>query len=445
MKNDFYTDKSCGVMLGATLGDALGAPVEGLKPAHIKTLFKILDDYVPVEKLLKKGIRHYRQAGLYTDDTQQMLAVCDAIIAKENFSTDDIAQIFIEMCKDDTAGGFGVFRGTGRFFRYTMNDLLAAIPWERVPGNTAGCMAAVRIPAVAIKFSDDPVRLITAVINASLVTHKDPIGISVAVMQAFLIRGLLPLSAGEPFDAQALLADCKTYCAQAEKMLASQYKHLISASHPDGIYAVSSMIDRFAQLLNGKNPGAVDEYILDYASHFASMPIQKLTVPFSLTLVPLAIRIFLFNTASFDEPIITAINSGGDTDTLATLTGALAGAYWGMKSIPNKWLKGLINMNQIKLRAEILAGGKKNADIKPICEMEKQLTLHESQQAQKYRNDSQHKKTPKPRQPRPSQQVALPENELCSSVPKKVDKAARRDFERQKAMNKKERRKNKIL
>lgn len=444
MNHDFFIDKSCGTLLGVAVGDALGAPVEGLKPGHIRTLFKTLDRYVSVDKLLKKGIKFYRESGLYTDDTQQMLTVCEILLNKGDMSTDALARLFASLCTDDSCGGFGVFRGTGGFFRRTMHDLLDGIPWEQAAGATAGCMAAVRIPPVVIKYFDDPIRLTRAVIEASLVTHKDPIGISAAIMQAFLIRGLLPLTPGAPLDIPALFASCKEYCEQGEQMLASNYKHLIVSSHPEGIYAVSSMIGTFAGLIGRKNRQNIEEYIFDYASHYSSMPVHKLTVPFSLTLVPLAIATFFMNSGSFADTIIESINAGGDTDTLAALTGALAGAYWGMDNIPDDWLTGLSNMNQIKIRGEALVTGTKGLDIKPLFDMEKKLTRHESDQAQKYMSALPQKKSSKPKKPKPAEPLTADDADE-SPIPKKEDKGARRAYERDKSIRKKERRKNKTI
>lgn len=39
--------------------------------------------------------------------------------------------------------------------------------------------------------------------------------------------------------------------------------------------------------------------------------------------------------------IISAVNDGGDADTIAALTGGLAGAYYGYTSIPERWIKHL--------------------------------------------------------------------------------------------------------
>lgn len=44
---------------------------------------------------------------------------------------------------------------------------------------------------------------------------------------------------------------------------------------------------------------------------------------------------------SFEDAIIGAVNDGGDADTIAAITGGLAGAHWGIDSIPQKWIDSL--------------------------------------------------------------------------------------------------------
>jgi len=46
---------------------------------------------------------------------------------------------------------------------------------------------------------------------------------------------------------------------------------------------------------------------------------------------------WLFETESFEEAIIGAVNHGGDADTIAAITGSLAGAYYGFYAIPTRW------------------------------------------------------------------------------------------------------------
>lgn len=50
---------------------------------------------------------------------------------------------------------------------------------------------------------------------------------------------------------------------------------------------------------------------------------------------------WLRESKSFKEAIINAVNHGGDADTIAAITGSLAGAGYGYDEIPKEWLKKL--------------------------------------------------------------------------------------------------------
>lgn len=45
----------------------------------------------------------------------------------------------------------------------------------------------------------------------------------------------------------------------------------------------------------------------------------------------------LLNSSSYEEVILKAVNLGDDTDTVAAITGGLAGLYYGYDNIPHKW------------------------------------------------------------------------------------------------------------
>jgi hypothetical protein len=53
--------------------------------------------------------------------------------------------------------------------------------------------------------------------------------------------------------------------------------------------------------------------------------------------VPVALDTFLRHPASSPEAIRSAIGLGGDLDTLASMVGALSGAYLGEEAIPEEW------------------------------------------------------------------------------------------------------------
>ena len=51
--------------------------------------------------------------------------------------------------------------------------------------------------------------------------------------------------------------------------------------------------------------------------------------------------VFWAGKPTFEEAIIGAVNDGGDADTIAAITGSLAGARWGIEYIPEKWIEQL--------------------------------------------------------------------------------------------------------
>ena len=69
-------DRVRGCLLGMAIGDALGAPLEGLGAQQIRAHYQLVTDYVDGARAWKKKPYRWRLPGLYSDDTQQALALC---------------------------------------------------------------------------------------------------------------------------------------------------------------------------------------------------------------------------------------------------------------------------------------------------------------------------------------------------------------------------------
>lgn len=64
-----------------------------------------------------------------------------------------------------------------------------------------------------------------------------------------------------------------------------------------------------------------------------------------------------FNSDSYEDAILRAVNLGGDTDTTAAVCGQVAGAYYGESDIPAVWLERLVMAGDIgRLAVELEAG-----------------------------------------------------------------------------------------
>lgn len=61
-----------------------------------------------------------------------------------------------------------------------------------------------------------------------------------------------------------------------------------------------------------------------------------------------------YQSHSFEEALVKAVNLGGDTDTIGAVTGGLVGAYYGDYSIPPRWIERLEVKDELLLLAENL-------------------------------------------------------------------------------------------
>jgi poly(ADP-ribose) glycohydrolase ARH3 len=70
--------------------------------------------------------------------------------------------------------------------------------------------------------------------------------------------------------------------------------------------------------------------------------------------VPAALYAFVRHVASFADAVTAAVRLGGDTDTIAAMTGALAGAFHGVDAIPDRWRSRLEDEQRIDALADEL-------------------------------------------------------------------------------------------
>jgi ADP-ribosyl-[dinitrogen reductase] hydrolase len=54
------------------------------------------------------------------------------------------------------------------------------------------------------------------------------------------------------------------------------------------------------------------------------------------------------NVESATEAILTAVNRGGDTDTIGAIAGAVAGARLGVAELPERWLAAINELDELE-------------------------------------------------------------------------------------------------
>jgi ADP-ribosylglycohydrolase len=60
-------------------------------------------------------------------------------------------------------------------------------------------------------------------------------------------------------------------------------------------------------------------------------------------------------TENYKDAVLKAVSLGDDTDTIASITGGLAGLYYGMESIPAHWIAELARKDEILIIAQLLS------------------------------------------------------------------------------------------
>ncbi|MHC5541224.1 ADP-ribosylglycohydrolase family protein, partial [Singulisphaera rosea] len=115
-------DRVRGSLLGLATGDALGAPLEGLSAQQIRAHYGVVADYVDGSRAWKKKPYRWRMPGLYSDDTQQALALSDVLLDLGEIDADRLASLYLQMAHP-RGSHYGAHRGIGRSFRQVLGAL----------------------------------------------------------------------------------------------------------------------------------------------------------------------------------------------------------------------------------------------------------------------------------------------------------------------------------
>jgi ADP-ribosylglycohydrolase len=366
------------------IGDALGAPLEGLTTQQIKTHYGRVKNYVDGVQAWKRKPYRWRLRGLYSDDTQQALALCDILIDHRRIEPQPLAEIYLSLATP--RGSFlGAHRGIGRSFRQVLVDLERGVSPRRSGQTTAGIGAAMRIAPVPLYFGDDQDAMFESAMAASIMTHRDVRSLSGALMVAHAVRRLAAGEARDPSLPFRIAADV----ARDEARIAEEYGDVLicyerhARALPRAIAHVESVLELPREL-------ALSALVDEANRHGAEPECRRPTMGFPPACIPTCLY-FLLTTESFEEALTDVINLGGDTDTAGAILGALAGAYYGIGQIPRRWLDGLQNRAGIDARAVALTVKSSHGlDIPDLIITEQELSRKEEVYLEQHASLSRH-------------------------------------------------------
>jgi ADP-ribosylglycohydrolase len=355
------------------VGDALGAPLEGLSAPQIRSHYDQVVDYVDGVRAWKKKPYRWRLPGLYSDDTQQALVLAECLLADGIIDPNRLARTYLSMA---TPRGtyLGAHRGIGRSFRQVLHDLENGASHRDTGTATAGIGAAMRIAPVGLALRVEDDAFLPTVMNASLMTHRDIRSLAAAVAVACAVARLVREEPRAPSLIFKLAADV----ARAEDRIAEEYPGSVYSTNTHR-HAMSVAIAHTESVLDLPRETAFAKIVSEANRHGADPLCRRPTMGFPPALVPSCLYVF-FTTESLEDALIEIVNLGGDADTAGAILGAMAGAHFGESAIPRRWLEPLRNRDGIALRAKALATGS-SASLPPIPDLvatERALTEDES-------------------------------------------------------------------
>ena len=281
---DAIDDRALGAFLGLAVGDAVGTTLE-FQPRDAQPR---LDDMVG-------GGPFSQPAGGWTDDTSMALALADSLAASGTLDCRDLMDRFVRWWKH------GDYSHTGGCFDIG-NTTLDALDRYLQTGNplagstaprSAGNGSLMRLAPGALRFWNDRPRLVAAAVDQSRTTH----------------------GAEEAVDA------CRAFAELLADAIAGSPRVDVMAPRPfEGAAAIARIM---AGSWRGRARDTIDSS--GYVVHTLEAAMWSVA-----------------RTGNFRNAVLLAANLAADADTVAAVTGQVAGALYGLSGIPEPWLERLV-------------------------------------------------------------------------------------------------------
>lgn len=283
--------KVYGCLVGGLIGDAMGAPAEGLHYEEVAARFGELADF----------------AGAGTDDSAVRLILIDAILRNDGHVTaDELAESFLRH-KD----------AYYRLFFIPVKNMLhkvesrVSLPVYAGLGNMHSSSSAMAISPMGIINACDPRQ-------AALETF-DVAGLIHAGDTTFCRDGACAIAAAV---AQAMKAD-----ATVESVIEAAVAYLHTTSSAEMIQCIREAVTSARQFGDYERfrKGFYETSLRDIISD-------------SRETVPCVLALFFLSGGDPAVGIKYGANFGRDADTIATMVGAITGAFSGASAFPEQWL-----------------------------------------------------------------------------------------------------------
>jgi len=286
-----------GALLGLACGDAVGTAVE----------FRPRGSFSPLTDMVGGG-PFSLAPGKWTDDTSMALCLAESLLNKAGFDAADQMTRYLNWWQR------GYLSSTGDCFDIgtTVRQALAKFQATGNPlagstdPKTAGNGSLMRLAPVVLFYYPNIAEVVVLCAESSRTTHAAPEAVQC----------------------------CAVFGLALAKALAGETK---------------------ASLLHLNEAAASEPKVVDIASGKFVGKLRNEIVGSGYSVASLEAALWCFHrTDTFESAVLEAANLGDDADTTAAITGQLAGAHYGSKQIPQRWLERLHMRNEIEATADSL-------------------------------------------------------------------------------------------
>lgn len=290
-------------LVGCAIGDALGNPFE-MKPAASPKFADWKDDFI------EGGTFWWGQPGQYTDDTLMSIALATSLLEKDGFDPEDVGSKYLAWMESGNTRGIGGTTAQALTrIKLGANTTESGVTHTEDGKPAAGNGTAMRASPIGLFYRNDLSKLLEIAMHDASITHNNiepKMGsVAVALGTALAARGdLTPLE------------------------IIEQVKEVLSPS-----IVLDKLELAYAHLQNDTDPQ------------------QALAVIGSRGYVPETVGAAFYCFAKgkdFKEVVVMSVRAGGDTDTTAAISGALAGTYYGLDGIPAEYKDNVENFELLQ-------------------------------------------------------------------------------------------------
>ncbi|MGQ9469983.1 MAG: ADP-ribosylglycohydrolase family protein [Nitrososphaerales archaeon] len=318
---DFMLSRSMGCLAGVAIGDAMGMPTSGFSPEEIREKFGRVIDFIDAPKghIIHDGLK----AGQVTDDTQITLILADVIIGEGFVSKEWFAKRLLEWSK-----GLGAFKDKmlGPSTKRILEKIAKGAKIQDVTGEGATDGASMRISPVGILNAGfDLEKVVEDVVRACELTHNTSVAISAASSVAYAIS-------------KAIMGNC-----EVDDIIEAGIRGARLGAR-FGIFYPATPVDKRIKLAIKLVSQAKNlEEIIDSLYNYVGAGIE------SNEAIPTAFGVFFATNGDPMDAIMMATNIGGDSDTIASIVGGMAGAFKGIEAFPKDMVKKVEQVNGLEL------------------------------------------------------------------------------------------------